>query len=100
MPTEYLIYIIMPFIVGLFGEKYKDTSTKNYAIFTFFVLLFIYVYTVLTTQPLSWKIDRDSWFIFIGAFILCTGLFHFQKVGRRKQKERQEARLKKDNCLR
>lgn len=97
MPAEYLIYIILPFIVGLFGEKYKDTSTKNYAIFTFFVLIFIYFYTVLTHKPHYWKLDRDSWCIFIGCFVLCTGIFHFQKVGRRMQKERREKKLKQNS---
>ena len=94
MPLEYLVYIVVPFIVGLFGEQYKDTNTKNYAIFIFFVLVFIYIYTALMHRPVSWKLDRDSFFIYIAGFVLCTGIFHFQKVGRRMQKERREAKLK------
>ena len=88
MPLKYLIYIILPFIVGLYGEKYKDGSTKNYAIFIFFVLVFIYFYVILNHEPYVWKLDILSWGIFIGGFVLCTGIFHFQKVGRRMQKER------------
>ena len=100
VPLEYLIYIILPFIVGLFGEKYKDTSTKNYAIFIFFILLFIYFYTVLETgKPYRWSISETGLAILIGCFVLCTGIFHLQKVGRRKQKERRETRLKKEQGI-
>ena len=90
MPSEYLIYIILPFIVGLFGETYKDTSTKNYAIFIFFVLVFIYIHTALTQEPYSWKLDGFLLSISVAGFVLCTRIFHLQKIGRRKQKERQD----------
>lgn len=97
MPVEYLIYIIFPFILGLLREKYKDISTKNYAIFVFFVLVFIHIYTTLMHKPYCWKLDGFLWSVSIGCFILCTGIFHLQKVGRKIQKDRQKNKLKINN---
>jgi fatty-acid desaturase len=97
MPLEYLIYFIAPFIMGLVGEKYKHTSTKNYAIFMIFMLIFVYIYIALTNRPISWAIDLFSLLIYVLTFIVCTGLFHLQKVAHRIQKERQKAKLKNKN---
>lgn len=95
MPLEYLIYFIAPFIMGLFGERYKDTSTKNYAIFMVLMLIFVYLYVVLTNNPVSWTIDFFSLSIYILTFFACTGLFHLQKILRRIEKEHKKTKLNK-----
>lgn len=97
MPLEYLIYFIAPFIMGLFGEKYKHTSTKNYAIFMVCMLIFVYLYTALTNRPNAWTIDFFALIIYMLTFIACTGLFHLQKVAHRIHKEREKAKLKNKN---
>jgi len=97
MSLEYLIYFIAPFIMGLFGEKYKDTSTKNYAIFMIFMLVFVYIYIALTNRPISWAIDLFSLSINVLTFLICTGLFHLQKVAHRIEKDRQKSKLKNKN---
>lgn len=50
MPLEYLTYLILPFLDGLCSEKYKGTDARKYAIFIFFVLVFMWIYTILTSK--------------------------------------------------
>lgn len=84
---EYAPYIIIWLIMFFFGERYKDISTKKYAIFLVFICFLFKTFSVFVDGE-SFMLDKHDLMLF--SFVLCIGtfLFHLQKKCRGKKTSR------------
>lgn len=76
MPSEYLLYMILPCFMAFFDKQYKNTRIKYYAIFILIALILIHIATnFIIDKSSAWKANG----ILCSLSFLFIALYHLTK---------------------
>ena len=86
MPDEYtsikmsdtVLLIVLPFIVGFVGERFKDAPTIFYACFITSIFVALELYHCITLNSIMFG-DLTCNLILFGGVLISAGIFHLQK---------------------